>query len=187
MSLTMKKNEIDIQHYKTKAGDFILGSFNEKLCLLDFKYRKMRQTIDKRILTTLNANFIERNNKTLQHTKKQLNEYLSGQRTQFDIPLLLVGTDFQKNVWKHLMKVPYGTTLSYIDLAHNIGNKLAIRAVGAANGANAISIIIPCHRIIGNDGKLVGYGGGLNTKKYLLTLENPALFEEKMEQLLLFT
>jgi methylated-DNA-[protein]-cysteine S-methyltransferase len=102
----------------------------------------------------------------------QLKAYFSGTRKIFNIPLLMVGTEFQKSVWEGLIKIPYGTTTSYLELSKNIGNEKAVRAVASANGANAISILIPCHRIIGSDGSLVGYAGGLPAKKKLLTLEN---------------
>ncbi len=164
-------DKINIQYYKTKVGELILGSFNDSLCLLDFRYRKMRTAIDSRIQKGLKANFIESDNQLLEKTRQQLDEYFSGNRKEFDIPLLMVGTDFQKNIWQALLKVPYGTTSTYLQLAKNIDNRKAVRAVANANGANAIGIIIPCHRIIGTDGSLVGYAGGLPAKKRLLKLE----------------
>jgi methylated-DNA-[protein]-cysteine S-methyltransferase len=164
-------NQINIQYYKSKIGELIIGSFEEKLCLLDFKYRRMRTTVDNRIKKGLSADYIEQDGRILQETKKQFDEYLNGKRKKFDIPVLMVGSDFQKNVWKALMKVPYGTTATYLQLAESIDNENAVRAVAAANGANAIAVIIPCHRIIGSDGELVGYGGGLPVKKRLLKLE----------------
>ena len=105
-------------------------------------------------------------------TIEEMNEYFEGKRKTFDIPLLMVGTAFQKSVWNGLLAVPYGTTASYLKLSKNIGNEKAVRAVASANGANAISILIPCHRIIGSNGNLVGYAGGLPAKKKLLELEN---------------
>ncbi len=164
-------NQINIQFYKTKLGDLILGSFNEKLCLLDFRYRKMRKAVDTRIKNGLNAEFVENNNETIKQAKIQLDEYLNGVRKEFNLPLLVVGTEFQKSVWKTLMKVPYGCSSTYLQLAKDISNEKAVRAVASANGANSMSLIVPCHRIIGSDGKLVGYGGGLSVKKRLLNLE----------------
>jgi methylated-DNA-[protein]-cysteine S-methyltransferase len=164
-------NQINIQYYKTKIGELILGSFDGKLCLLDFRYRKTRKTVDDRIKKGLNINFVEHDDEILEKTREQLDEYLNGDRKEFDISLLMVGTDFQKSVWDALMKVPYGTTSTYLQLAKNINNEKAVRAVASANGANSIGIIIPCHRIIGSDGELVGYGGGLPVKKRLLKLE----------------
>lgn len=164
-------NQINIQFYTTKFAEFILGSFGQKLCVLDFRDRKMRGAVDHRIKKGLGAEFIENDDAVLQRTREQINKYLAGDITEFDIPLLMVGTDFQKKVWNALIEVPYGETSTYLQLAKNIGNEKAVRAVGNANGVNAIAIIIPCHRIIGNDGKLVGYGGGLELKEQLLNLE----------------
>jgi len=165
-------NQIEIQYYKTKIGELILGSFENQLCLIDYRFRRMRTTVDKRIKNGLNAEFVEKESKTIRIAKQQLDEYLKGDRQEFDIPLLMVGTDFQKQVWNALMSVKYGETASYLDLAKNINNEKAVRAVASANGANSIGIIIPCHRIIGSNGELVGYAGGLSVKKRLLTLEN---------------
>ncbi len=164
-------NKINIEYYKTRFGEMILGAFDGKLCLLDFRYRRMRKTVDNRIKNGLKAEFVEHGDMVLQKAKQQLDEYLCGDRKAFDIPLLMVGTDFQKSVWNALMKVPYGTTSTYLRLAKGINNEKAVRAVANANGANSIGIIIPCHRIIGSDGELVGYGGGLPVKKRLLKLE----------------
>jgi methylated-DNA-[protein]-cysteine S-methyltransferase len=164
-------NQINIQYYKTKIGEMILGSFEGSLCLLDFRYRRMRATVDNRIKNGLKAKFVEREDELLTKTRTQLDEYLSGNRRDFDIPLLMVGTDFQKSVWEALRKVPYGSTSTYLQLAKDIDNEKAVRAVANANGANSMSVVIPCHRIIGSDGELVGYGGGLPIKKRLLTIE----------------
>jgi len=101
----------------------------------------------------------------------QLQEYFDGKRTEFDLPLTLSGTDFQMAAWEALRAIPYGETRSYKDQATAIGNVKACRAVGMANNRNPISIIVPCHRVVGHNGKLVGYGGGLSTKEYLLELE----------------
>ncbi len=164
-------NQINIQYYKTKIGELILGSFDSRLCLLDFRYRRMRTTVDNRIKNGLDAEFVERDDEILKKTRDQLDEYLDGDRREFDVPLLMVGTDFQKSVWNALMKVPYGDTSTYLQLARDIDNEKAVRAVAGANGANSMGIIIPCHRIIGSDGELVGYGGGLPVKKRLLKME----------------
>ena len=107
----------------------------------------------------------------LNQTRKQLEEYFIGTRRQFEIPLLAEGTDFQQQVWKKLEDVPFGSTKSYADIALELGSESASRAVGMANGRNPIPIIIPCHRIIGHNGKLTGYAGGLDRKKWLLVHE----------------
>ncbi len=168
-------NQINIQFYKTKIGKLILGSFNNKLCILDFKYRRMRKVVDNRIKKNLGAEFVEQDDKILKKTKEQLDEYFNKYRNDFNVPLLIIGTDFQKSVWRELMKVPYGETSTYLQLAKNIKNEKSFRAVANANAANAIALIIPCHRIIGSDGGLVGYGGGLPVKKRLLKLEQSIL------------
>ncbi len=106
---------------------------------------------------------------------RQLQAYFGGELKEFDLPLALEGTDFQLRVWKALRTIPYGETISYAQLAQCIGNPKAVRAVGLANGSNPIPIIVPCHRVIGSDGSLTGFGGGLSTKKKLLELENKQL------------
>ena len=107
----------------------------------------------------------------LLETQKQLTEYFAGKRQQFDLPLDFAGTEFQQKVWQALLSIPFGETRSYRDIAEQIGNVKAVRAVGAANGKNPISIIAPCHRVVGTNGKLVGFAGGLGNKDILLRLE----------------
>lgn len=111
----------------------------------------------------------------IQKTCDQLKEYFDGKRKSFDLPLKLDGTEFQKKVWTELLKIPYGETVTYEDIAKSIGNKKASRAVGTANNKNKIMIIIPCHRVIGKNGNLTGYAGGLNIKKQLLHIETENL------------
>jgi len=172
-------NKIKIQYFKTTHGELIMGSYKDELCLCDWRYRKMRESIDKRIKTALNADYSEESSEVVEKTKIQLIEYFNDKRKEFDIPLLFVGSDFQKGVWNKLLQIPHGKTETYLGLSKKLGNEKAIRAVASANGANAISIIVPCHRIIGSDGKLVGYAGGLAVKKKLLSLEN-ALDESQL-------
>lgn len=107
----------------------------------------------------------------LKDAHKQISEYLKGERRSFDLPLSPSGTEFQQRVWKALTGIPYGETVTYEDIARKVGNEKACRAVGMANNRNPISLIIPCHRVIGKNGKLTGYGGGLGIKEYLLKLE----------------
>ena len=113
------------------------------------------------------------------HTKAELDEYFGGRRRTFDIPLLTVGTDFQKSVWQALLEIPYGETRSYMQIAERIGTPKGVRAVAQALGANGISILIPCHRVIGADGTLTGFAGGLDAKRRLLETEGTALGETK--------
>lgn len=164
---------IHIQYYPTRCGELIVGSYAQYLCLCDWKCRKNRETVDKRIQKALNARYEVKDSPVIQEAFRQLTEYFSGQRTTFDLPLLTVGTDFQKKIWSLLHEIPYGATESYLELSQRFGDRKAIRAVSSANAANAISIFIPCHRIIGTNGKLIGYAGGLEAKKMLLVLESP--------------
>ena len=113
--------------------------------------------------------------KELKSAVAQIREYFAGNRTQFDLKLNPTGTEFQKKVWDELQHIPYGKTLSYLELSKKLGDPKAIRAVAAANGKNPLWIIIPCHRVIGTDGSLTGYAGGLWRKKWLLEHESPAL------------
>lgn len=110
----------------------------------------------------------------LQEAVVQLQSYFEGKRTEFDLPLNPQGTEFQQKVWKGLLQIPYGKTMSYLELSKQLGDVKAIRAVAAANGKNPLWIVVPCHRVIGTDGSLTGYAGGLWRKKWLLELENPS-------------
>ena len=148
---------------------------DQQLCLCDWRFRKMRSSIDERIKSGLQAIYTEEGSGIIEETKAQLSQYFSGERQQFELPLLLVGSEFQKQVWNELLRIPFGKTESYAGLSKKLGNIEAIRAVASANGANAISIIVPCHRILGSDGSLTGYAGGLETKRKLLRLENAFL------------
>lgn len=116
-------------------------------------------------------NFEKKETELIKKAYNQLNEYFLGKRKEFDLPLLPEGTNFQKTVWRTLKKIPFGETRSYGEIAKNIGNPKAARAVGMANNKNPLPIIIPCHRVIGANGKLVGYAGGLKIKEYLLKIE----------------
>jgi methylated-DNA-[protein]-cysteine S-methyltransferase len=165
------KGIIQIQHYQSPCGELLLGSYEGKLCLCDWVYEERRKVIDKRIQKIVGVHYTEDSSNTIENAITQLDEYFDQKRTMFDIPLLFAGTDFQKQVWEELLKIPYGSTASYAGLSHQLGNPKAIRAVAAANGANAISIFVPCHRIIGTNHKLIGYAGGLPAKKHLLDLE----------------
>ena len=164
-------NQIHIQFHRSNNTDFIMGCFENQLCLMDFRYRNMRVTVDRRLKQGLKAEFVEQDNALLQATRQQVDEYLAADRRQFDLPLLMVGSDFQKSVWAALRQLPYGSTCSYSELASQIGRDSAVRAVATANAANALMMIIPCHRVIAANGGLGGYAGGLPLKKRLLALE----------------
>lgn len=161
--------------YHTPYGKLILGDFEGNLCLCDWQYRKMRDSIDNRICKSLNATY--RAEETILHrqAKLQLEAYFSQEISNFDIPLLLIGSGFQKTIWGLLQSIPYGETSTYMELSRKYGDEKAVRAVASANGANAISIIVPCHRVVGSDLKMVGYAGGIATKQKLLQLEGARL------------
>lgn len=142
--------------YKTKFGNIYICANNDGITAITFQ--KTENDSEENYLT--------------KKAFEELEEYFSGRRKYFDVPLNLDGTDFQKKVWNKLLKIPYGSTISYGELAKLCGNKNASRAVGNANNKNKIMIMIPCHRVIGSNGKLTGYAGGLNIKKQLLALEN---------------
>jgi methylated-DNA-[protein]-cysteine S-methyltransferase len=118
------------------------------------------------------ADWIAADEDDFANVRRQLTEYFARERTAFDVPLSMAGTQFQRVVWRALREIPYGQTISYGELARRVGNPLAVRAVGLANGRNPISVIVPCHRVIGANGKLTGYGGGLERKRLLLDLED---------------
>ncbi|MBN1967998.1 MAG: methylated-DNA--[protein]-cysteine S-methyltransferase [Candidatus Delongbacteria bacterium] len=163
---------IYVKEFTTKFGDLILGDFEGKLCLCDWKYRKMRSTIDNRLKKGFGCDYMYQESDLLVEAERQLKEYFVGVRSKFELPLTTVGTDFQKSIWNLLLEIPYGETVSYRELASKLNNPKAVRAVASANGANSISIFIPCHRVIGSDGSLTGYAGGLNSKLMLLKLES---------------
>jgi DNA-3-methyladenine glycosylase II len=168
---------INIQIYHSPCGDLLLGSFDNKLCLCNWANGQKRAQVDRRLQKLLSSNYVEATSDVIRLASRQLDEYFSGKRKCFDIPLLFVGTDFQKLVWQKLLEIRYGATVSYGEQARLLGMPKAVRAIANANGANAISIFAPCHRVIGGDASLTGYGGGLEAKKYLLELEqNPAGF-----------
>lgn len=144
--------------YNTKLGEITIVEENDFITKIYFGNSK-----------EINANYIE--TELIKDTKKQLEEYLIGNRKIFDLPINPKGTKFQSDVWKSLIEIPYGKTVSYKEIAISIGNKKASRAVGMANNKNPILIIIPCHRVVGSNGKLIGYAGGLDIKKKLLSIE----------------
>lgn len=167
-----RKRIIKTKEYESPCGTLLLGSLDDKLCLCDWQVEGHCNHVDRRLKRVLRAEFEDGRSGVIEKTVLQLNEFFAGKRKEFNIPLLFVGTDFQKIVWNELLKIPYGRVVSYGELAKQIGMPKAVRAVANANGANAISIIVPCHRVIGSDHSLTGYGGGLTAKKMLLDLES---------------
>ena len=146
-----------------ELGILGIGATEDKITDLFFEYEI--ENIKK------SSNYIIKETTLIKKAASQLFEYLNGKRRDFNLPLLKEGTDFQISVWNELLKIPYGETCSYKDIAIAINNEKAVRAVGMANNKNKISIFIPCHRVIGSSKKLVGYGGGLEIKEFLLNLE----------------
>ncbi len=164
-------NVINIHRLATPLGPMMAGATEEGICLLEFTERRMLESELKDLQRRLQANFVYGINEHIANLERQLKEYFDGRRKTFDVPLVTPGTEFQKSVWRQLVSIPYGHTRSYEDQAIAINNIKAIRAVARANGFNRISIVIPCHRVIGKDGSLTGYGGGLWRKKWLLEFE----------------
>lgn len=163
-----EKNIIKVQRYESPCGLLLLGSFGDKLCLCDWQVEKHRDHVDRRLKRMLCSEFEVGTSEVIEKAARQLDEFFAGKRKEFDVPLLFVGTDFQKTVWNELLEIPFGKTVSYGEMAQRIGMSKAIRAVANANGANSISIFAPCHRVIGSDRSLTGYGGGLPAKSSCL-------------------
>jgi len=167
-----KNNKIvTIKRILSPLGPIFAGATDSGLCLLEFTDRRMIETQINRLRKSLSSEFVPGEHSYLAKLEIQLDEYFKGTRQEFDIPVELTGSDFQKKAWKTLTQIPYGETRSYQEQAIKVGNKDAVRAVARANGDNKISIIVPCHRVISKNGTLAGYGGGLWRKKYLLDLE----------------
>ena len=167
---------ITVKQIETPLGTMIACAAEVGICMLEYSDRKALATELKEISKHFNASIIPGENPYFTTLEKELAEYFVGKRKEFTAPLSPVGTDFQKNVWKILRTIPYGTTISYQEQAKILGNPKAVRAVANANGLNKISILIPCHRVIGSNGKLTGYGGGIWRKQKLLEVEQAVLF-----------
>ena len=166
-----EKNRIITRIYESPCGTLMLGSFGDKLCLCDWQVERHRDHVDNRLRRLLDAEFFDGSSAVIDTAITQLDEYFAGTRQEFNVPVLFAGTDFQKKVWDALLTIPFGNTVSYREIGRRIGMPKAVRAVANANGANSISIFVPCHRVIGSDNTLTGYGGGLAAKEFLLKLE----------------
>lgn len=164
-------NSINIQYYNSPCGEIVLASMGDELCLCDWNEMPCAERNKHRLAKYMNAVFRVETSYVLEQTKKQLDEYFSGTRKAFDIPLHPVGTKFQLKVWNALLEIPYGETRNYKDIALSIANPKGIRAVAQAIGANGISILIPCHRVIGSNHSLTGFAGGIEAKRILLEIE----------------
>ncbi|UCE67547.1 MAG: methylated-DNA--[protein]-cysteine S-methyltransferase [Candidatus Zixiibacteriota bacterium] len=172
--MTAARNQDKVLNYteiKSPLGGIILGERNGKICMTDFKGGSRAKNALKFLAKKHGAKLNRRETPTLKNAKKQLSLYFSGKLSKFDLPLEYAGTGFQETIWKQLMKIPFGRTVNYGAVAEKTGNPKAARAAGAAIGKNRISIIIPCHRVIGKNGSLTGFGGGLRKKEWLLKHE----------------
>ena len=171
-----REGSIWINRVSTPLGSMIVGASDRGLCLLEFAERRMLDTQLGRLRRLHGRVFLPGEHSLMTRLQQQLNEYFEGERDAFDIQLHLCGTAFQESVWNVLRDIPFGEMRSYSDVAHAIGQPDAVRAVGRANGDNRIAIVVPCHRVVGADGDLTGYGGGLWRKEYLLSLEQSRSF-----------
>ncbi len=169
------KNVILISRITTPLGPMFACATDKGLCLLEFVDRRMLETEFRDLQRLMNAKIILGENEHILKTKTELSEYFNGSRKIFTMNLDTPGTNFQKSVWNALQKIPFGSTRSYQEQAEKLNQPKAVRAVASANGRNRISIVIPCHRVIGKNGTLVGYGGGIERKKWLLEHEKKVL------------
>ena len=157
---------------QTPIGEMLACANEKGVCLLEFTERKNIKKQLNDLKKSLGGEVIEGSNKYLDELGDQLSEYFLGKRTKFELPLVFTGTPFQETVWRALVRIPFGKQITYKDLTNQIGDPKAIRAVAGANGANKMAIIVPCHRVVGADGNLTGYAGGLWRKKWLLDHES---------------
>ncbi len=162
---------IHVDRISTPLGPMLVGATDEALCLLEFTDRRALERQVRRVAARLCAAYVPGGNALVTRVADEVEEYFEGRRRRFDVPLAPAGTPFQTEVWEALRAIPYGETRSYAQVAAAIGRPNAVRAVGTANGSNALAIVIPCHRVVGADGKLAGYGGGVWRKRRLLELE----------------
>lgn len=166
---------IRVKWIDSPVGSLILGATDEALCLLEFVDPGGSQAQVRRLRHRFDRPIVPGTNKWIAQATEELSQYFSGALRQFRVPIVYPGTDFQQSVWRRLLRIPYGRTICYEQLAADIGHHGAQRAVGTANGKNRIAIIIPCHRVVNKSGQLGGYGGGLWRKQFLLDLEQGRL------------
>lgn len=167
---------IVFSQWRSPCGVLMLASLEEQLVMSDWVDGWHHKAILNRFNKLIGLPFVEGSSRVIEDAIHQLEEYFRKERHGFDLPLTLIGTDFQKDVWHALQTIPYGSCPTYADIAQAIGKPKAVRAVGGAVGQNPFSIIIPCHRVVGANRSLTGYGGGLEAKKYLLALETNRQF-----------
>jgi len=163
--------QIDFKKIESPVGTLNVAATEDGICWVDFADKSTADKRFKSFAKKLNASITQNNNLHINELETQLKEYFEGKRKEFTVKIVIEGTPFQKEVWAALQAIPYGATRSYKEQSTAIGMPKAVRAVANANGRNPISIIVPCHRVIGSNGTLTGYGGGLWRKKFLLELE----------------
>ena len=168
----MMKQQVNIQYYDSPCGQLVLASVGDELCLCDWNEKPCAERNKRRLVRLMNAEIVTASSPILEQTKQELDEYFIGKRKTFDILLHTVGTDFQKQVWQALLEIPYGETRTYKEIAQRVDNVKGVRAVAQAIGANGMSIIIPCHRVIGTNHSLIGFAGGIEAKRLLLNIES---------------
>ncbi len=169
---TQNISTLTIGHFSTPIGQMLSCASEKGICLLDFTDKKLLKTELKIIAKKYNTEILPGTHRYLDQLQVELAEYFAGTRKKFTVPVHTLGTDFQQSAWDRLRQIPYAETRSYKQQATAINKPKAVRAVAAANSHNRISIVIPCHRVIGSDGRLVGYAGGLHRKKWLLDFES---------------
>lgn len=167
---------ISQKNISTPLGEMIACAVDQGICLLEFIDRKNMDKQLKSLSKALKADVIEKDHPHFEQLEEELKEYFAGKRSHFEVPLFTTGTAFQEKVWQLLREIPMGKIRTYKQQSELLGNPRAIRAVGTANGINKIAILIPCHRVIGSNGELVGYAGGIWRKQKLLELEKAILF-----------
>ena len=169
--MTSTNNQIFKGRIKTPLGDMVVCSTAKGICLLEFADNPRLEPELAELESKLKSEIVESKNQHIDLCEIELTQYFSGERTDFSVPLDLVGTDFQKRVWSQLLEVPHGETWTYQSQANKYGNLKAIRAIASANGKNKVSILVPCHRVVGSSGSLTGYSGGIERKRKLLQHE----------------
>jgi AraC family transcriptional regulator, regulatory protein of adaptative response / methylated-DNA-[protein]-cysteine methyltransferase len=162
---------VAVQQLETPLGVLLVGAVREGICLVEYSDRRMLEQNYATLRQQFGYPVLPVAHPHIDHLRQELSQYFAGTLTQFTVPVVIRGTAFQEKVWLALQQIPYGKTIAYDQLAQNIGQPTAMRAVARANSMNRISILIPCHRVIGKDGQLTGYGGGLWRKRLLLELE----------------
>lgn len=170
-----KSNKIICNKYQSPCGDLVLGAIGDRLCLCDWDIDRRREKIDIHLAKNFDATIHYGTSPLIDRAAMQLDEYFDSKRNEFDIPLAINDSEMRLAVWNSLLKITYGQTMTYSEIASMIGKPDAVRAVASAIGANPISIFIPCHRVIAKNGSLAGYAGGLPAKKHLLAIEHQLL------------